>query len=132
MHFTHYAKALETSILESAQIDLRIRNYSPSSMSSCGQVGVVTAISDFIGLGGWFPGAMGVTAPGGGGPPAPAGKGYPAPGGMGATAPGGMGVAPGGMGAPAPSGSGAIGLSGSGFGNLVRGRGKNLAGEIPF
>src|SRR5271170_4463104 len=104
MHFTHYAKALETSILESAQIDHRIRNYSPSSMLSCGQVGVVTAISDFIGLGGWFPGAMGVTAPGGGGPPAPAGKGHPAPGGMGA--------APGGMGAPAPSGSGAIGLSG--------------------
>jgi hypothetical protein len=125
MHFTHYAKALETSILESAQIDPRIRNYSPSTMSSCGQVGVVTAISDFIGLGGWFPGATGVTAPGGGGQPAPAGKGYSAPGGMGATAPGGMG-------APAPSGLGAIGLSSSGFGNLVRGRGKNLAGEIPI
>ena len=78
-------------------------------MSSCGQVGVVTAISDFIGLGGWFPGATGVTAPGGGGPPAPAG-----------------------MEAPAPSGSGAIGLSGSGFGNLVRGRAKNLAGENPI
>ena len=91
-------------------------------MSSCGQVGVVSAISDFIGLGGWFPGASGVTAPGGGGPPAPAGKGYSAPGAMGATAPGGMG-------APAPSGSGAIGL---GFGNLVRGRAKNLAGEFPF
>jgi len=109
MHFIHYAKTLQRSILESAQMDSRIRNYSPLSMSSCGNTG-------FMGLGAWFPGAMGVPAPGGAAPQAPAGGGQPAPGGMGATAPWGLG---------------AIGLSASGFGGFVRGRG-DLAGQTPI
>jgi len=103
MHFTHYAKQLERSIIESSQIDPRIRNYTPSSMALCGQLG---AMPINTGQGGWFPG---VTAPGVPGSSAP----YADPGAMGA-------IASGILGSISPSAPGA--------GGSVRGRG-NLPGK---
>jgi len=103
MHFTHYAKPLQRNILESAQIDNRIRNYSPSSMSQCGTVN-----GGFMGPGGLqaavptqgflTPAAMGPPAPGFMVPMAPG-----APGVMGVLAPVSPGVkAPGTLGTKPP------------------------------
>jgi len=103
MHFTHYAKQLERSIIESSRIDPRIRNYTPSSMASCGEQ---SAMPINTGQGGWFPGVTALGVPGSSAP-------YADPGAMGAIVSGILG---------------SIGPSAPGTGGSVRGRG-NLPGR---
>ena len=117
MHFTHYARELERNILESAQVDRRIRNYDPSSMVQCGTVLPLNNGITGQGVFGMIPpapaggvGAMGAVAPGvgvGGGFPAPAAPGAKVPGSWGSTIPGALGsmkkLGTGSLGPPASS-----------------------------
>ena len=98
MHFTHRGRGLGINILETAQMDPRIRNYSPMSMSSCGLLSVIPINTNIPGQGGWFPGGTGVPAPGFAGPVTP--------GPMGPIPPGGVG-----LGGPLPPALGATGSS---------------------
>ena len=130
MHFTYHAKSLEKSILDGAQIDPRIRNYTTSSMSSCGLLTATPINAGSVGQGGWIPGGMGVGPPGAGGPNPPGTMGFKAPGNMGSAAPvapvapaAPVPPAPGVMGQVAQWGLGQFGPPAPGFGGTVRARG---------